>query len=260
MMSSSEPTIQYLDHDHEETLPRVAVGMVVSGNHAKLPPLPSSLVYLLINAGKLTTLPSLPSSLIQLTCSSNKLNYLPPLPSSLKYLSVVDNNISYLPPLPDNLTTLKISHNPLRELPTLPATLSFLQCAYTKLQSLPKLPSTLSYLETDLIPKLPLPPKLTHIIVPTKEEDGKVSIDEFREIMKSAAKDKITTIVPYARELLYKPVTGLMYKRAKAHFLHATERCQALTAKGMQCKRAISGLTSKYCYIHMPRAGAGGTF
>ena len=132
-------------------LPHGLQYLLCSGNNlAKLPPLPSSLLYLdcSFNSSYIdATLPSLPNGLIYLNCNyMNGINSLPPLPSSLLALYCNDNAISTLGVLPSGLKSLSCFGNPIASIPILPNSLTYLACYNTQITSLAELPDTLTYL------------------------------------------------------------------------------------------------------------------
>lgn len=117
-----------------------------SGQLAKLPALPPSLMYLFVSGNALITLPELPSTLLELNCNYNFLTHLPRLPANFQNLFCAYNRLTELPDLPSSLLGLMCDGNQLVSLPELPNSLYTLTCSDNRLRSLPPLPSGLLFL------------------------------------------------------------------------------------------------------------------
>ncbi|MBL0103086.1 MAG: T9SS type A sorting domain-containing protein [Bacteroidetes bacterium] len=112
----------------------------------ELPPLPSTLLYLMCSKNLLNSLPALPVTMYSLYCDHNPLYVLPTLPANLIHLVCSNNELISLPALPPNLNMLICDSNYIQFLPPLDSNLQTLICNYNLLDTLPPLPSSLDAL------------------------------------------------------------------------------------------------------------------
>lgn len=124
-------------------LPSTLVVLLLSGNKTlkSLPPLPPSIEELLVDDTGITELPPLPLNLVRLECQNTTITALPELSPNLVALLCYNTNLAVLPALPPSLRSLNCAGSPLTVLPTLPADLSVLACGSCRLRMLPRLPA-----------------------------------------------------------------------------------------------------------------------
>ena len=115
------------------------------GNTTHLPPLPTSLRFLIVTENRLVELPDLPDTLRELVVDKNELKKLPKLPNGFHFLDVKKNQLESLPKqFPSSIVSLGLTHNALSEIPSLANTqVESVGLGFNTISTLPAFPPTL---------------------------------------------------------------------------------------------------------------------